>query len=103
MMNIFYHDRITLGLDAIDNALLKLNHGEAKQAADALAEIRSLVEVTRELSKHTENIWNKCASEIGQDGEMGPAPVNPRTGAPYTYVDQWAARYELILEKLNTN
>jgi hypothetical protein len=101
MMNIFYHDRIALGLDASEDALSQLRHADAKNALDALAEVRRLVETTRELSKHAEGIWNECARDIGQDGPLGAAPINPRTGNPYTYVDQWAARYELIRREIN--
>ncbi len=99
-MNIFYHDRIAICLEEVEAALSKLNHGDAKRAADALAEIRQLVDTVRSLSEHTENIWNQCAHDIGQTGEMGPGPLNPRTGAPYSYVDQWAARYELIRREI---
>lgn len=100
MMNVFYYDRITTCLEEVEAALPKMNYSDAKRAAEALAEIRDLVDTVRTLSKHTENIWNQCAYEVGQTGEMRPAPVDPRTGTPFTYVDQWAARYELIRREI---
>ena len=100
MMNIYYHDRIKSGLDEIEHALSKLNYGDAKSAAAALADIRNLVDRTYELSKHAEHVWEDCAIEIGQSGKMGQATINPQTGKPYTYGDQWAARYELIRREI---
>jgi hypothetical protein len=96
MMNIFYHDRITIGLAEVEKALEKLSFGDAKRALGALAEVRSLVNTTYELSKHAEHLW----SDDREGWEPGAAPINPTTGQQYTYVDQWAARYELVRREL---
>ncbi len=96
MMNIFYHDRITIGLEEIEKALEKLSFGDARQAVASLDEVRSLVNATYDLSKHAEHLWSD-----GREGwEPGRGPINPGTGLQYTYVDQWAARYELIRRDL---
>ena len=104
MISIFYHDRIMLNLDVIldviESAIAKLTCGDAKKAVDALNEVRDLTETAYEFSKHAEHIWNDCARDIGQAGPMGEALINPLTGKPYTHVDQWAARYELIRREI---
>jgi hypothetical protein len=100
MMNTFYHDRIAASLATIETAISKLNYTEAKNAMGALAEVRSLVNTTRDLSKFTDHIWNEHTYVLGPDWENQQSGVNPATGQRYTYVDQWAARYELIRREI---
>ena len=93
MMNLFYHDRIAQGLSEIEEALKGLNYGDAANAVRALDEVRHYVNTVFELSKHTSHLW---VDQLPPNWPEGHAATNPSTGLPYTYVDQWAARYELI-------
>lgn len=97
MMNEFYHDRIMTGLDNIENALMKLNYGDAFTAVEALADVRQYVTTVFELSKYGSHIWS---DDIGPDWMDGPAPVNPKTGRAYTDLDRWAAHYELMRRRI---
>jgi hypothetical protein len=100
MMNIFYHDRVIASLQTIEGAISKLNYADANNAMAALEEVRVLVNTTRELSKFVEHIWNDHSYVLGPNWESARSGTNPATGEPYTYVDQWAARYELIRREI---
>ena len=100
MMNIFYHDRITLSLETLEVAVSKLNYGDGKKANAALEEIRSLVDTTYELSKFAEHIWEEQSYVLGPAWQSKEPGVNAATGQSYTYVDQWAARYELLRREI---
>jgi hypothetical protein len=100
MMNVFYHDRITTNLATIETAISKLTYAEANNAMVALQEVRGLVNTTYELSKFVGHIWNDHTYILGPDWESRKSGINPTTGERYTYVDDWAARYELIRREI---
>ena len=93
-MNVFYHDRIMQALDTLENKVTALPYADAKSFVDALSEIRSLSQTTFEMSEHVKHIWNDNSYVLGPEWDK-------RDGGPqYTYVDVWAARYELIRREI---
>jgi hypothetical protein len=100
MMNLFYHDSICAELSIIEVALSKLSYSDAKPAMAALAEVRGRVDLIFELSKATSNVWTENSYVLGENWEARSFGVNPDTGRPYTYVDEWEMRYELIRREI---
>ena len=96
----------SLGVDVFFGQARFIDGGQAIEVADQRLQFKKAAICTGAraaippIPGHAEHVWEDCAIEIGQSGKMGPATINPQTGKPYTYGDQWAARYELIRREI---